>query len=103
MTLYHDIKQYIIDNNITLQQLSNVTQSQVINALNLNKEEARDLSRCWGGIKIRYKEEKDEETRVQELIDFKTLAQTWITNRYPDAQFRRENREITIYLDGGQE
>ncbi len=103
MALYQEIKQYIIDNNITLQQLSNATQFQVINVLNLNKEEARDLGRCWNGMKNRYKEEKKEEVRTQELVDFKTLAKNWITDRYPDAQFERENREIKIYLDGGQE
>ena len=103
MTLYSDIKQYIIDNNVTLQQLSNVIQQQIISVLNLNKDEARDLGRCWDGMKRRYKSEKDEETEIQELEDFKTLAQTWILNRFPNAQFRRENREITIYLDGGQE
>ena len=101
--IYQAVRDYMDANGTTLQQLASITPSQAITLLGLTEDDVGRLNRGWGSLRGRVKRELRSEAEAQELVEFRSVAESWVLPRYPNAQFFRNLREITIYLDGGQE
>jgi len=100
MSLLAKIKSYCETNNITAAQLSKANQRQVANALSLTIDERRRLARCWHSLRSKIKKMWEKEAEEAELVELKSVAQSWILARYPMAEFERDGDIITIYLTG---
>ena len=101
--IYQAVRDYMDANGTTLQQLASVTPKQAISFLGLTGDDVGRLNRGWDALRSRVKRELRSEAEAQELADLKDFAKAWVWDKWPDAQFQRNGREITIYLDGGQE
>lgn len=98
--LYQAIKTYAEVNNLTLQQLANATQRQVVNALALEAEDKLLLGRCWNSLRDRVRRDWKQETEASELDALKAQAAAWLSQYFPQAQWEREGDTVHIYLRG---
>ena len=91
------LKQYVLDNDITIEQLRSVTKNQVQAILGVEIEDGY-FSNLREHVRKRVIVHRDQ-VSLQGLKN-RLTNNTWLASNYPDAEFTICNRVIKIWLDG---
>lgn len=100
--LYTQIKSYADEHELTPAQLQNATQRQVATALNLDANQRCKLGTCWNSIRGKIKQQWQADKEAADYQRFITAARDRILAVFPEAEFEREDRIVTIWLEGRQ-
>lgn len=94
------LKQYALDNSLSIAQLRSVTKGQVETVLGRSLH-AGYFSNLCHHVRKRVSTHRDQ-VSLQGLKD-RLTANTWLANNYPDAEFEIRDRIVKIWLDGKPE
>lgn len=105
--VFQDLETYVLDNELTIQQVQGATLTQVYNLMSWTEDEEAEYKRYQGGIKKVIIQYLQSEIDKQWLIDKWALIKPHVIDRFPDAtaskDFHSEHSTVTIHLDGEEE
>ena len=106
--IFQKISNFVIAQDYTIEQVQNVTYTQVKNLLNLTDVEVQEYRAYLSNIKKLIIQDLQDVIDVQTLADFKTQIHVYLIARFPDYEVEKDfndknNRTVTFYLDGRAE
>jgi len=103
--IFQKIRNFVIAQGYTIEQVKNVTPIQVKNLLNLTDEEFLQYQIYLDGIKKLIIQDLQDVIDVQILADLKQQIHAYLVTKFPDYEVEKDfndksNRTVTFYLDG---
>lgn len=98
--IYKQLKQYALDNNLTIEQVQNATFNQIATILGTRNFSLAFLNNMKRGI-VMSLQNRDDEQNLQQL---KQIAKNWLDANFPDWEAERgregDKPYVTIWLKG---
>jgi len=98
--IYKQLKQYALDNNLTIEQVHNATFNQIATILGTRNFSLAFLNNMKRGI-VMSLQNRDDEQNLQQL---KQIAKNWLDANFPDWEAERgregDKPYVTIWLKG---
>jgi len=98
--IFIKVKDYVLSHSLTIDQVRSVTPNQVKDLLTLTADEYVEYRTYEASIKKLIIAYLEDQARIAELQELKTIAAAWLLEHFPDAEWQRDKDVVTIYLKG---